>query len=104
MAKKKNILKRWDITIEELTAAIDDNPSLRGMLHGYVAEHHLRKMWFTNRDDVTLIVKQDDHDRKKKGDLIVTYKGRAFKVESKSLQTNSIRLDGDVYRGNTMRR
>ena len=48
MARRKNILKRWDITIAELTAAIDDNPSLCGMLHGYVAKQHLRKMWFTN--------------------------------------------------------
>jgi hypothetical protein len=99
MAKMKDILKRWDITVEELTAAIDGNPSLRGMLHGYVAEHHLRKMWFSNHEGVTHILKQDDHERKKKGDLVVTYKSRLFKVECKSLQTNSIRRDGDVLRG-----
>jgi hypothetical protein len=35
-------------------------------------------------------MKPDDHDRKKKGDLRITYRGREFKVECKSLQTNTI--------------
>ena len=49
--------------------------------------------------DITHSVKHDDHDRKKKGDLVVTYKGRPFIIESKSLQTHSIRKDGDVWTG-----
>src|SRR5262249_7446938 len=93
------IVDRWGISIEELSAAIDANPSLRGMLFGYVAEHHLRKMWFTDRPGVTSLIKYDDHDRKKKGDLVVTYKDRPFKVECKSLQTASIRTDGGVFTG-----
>jgi len=82
----------------ELTVLLDDNPSLRGMLFGYVAEHHLRQLLKRSRE-VTDISKKDDHDRKKKGDLIVTYKGRGFKLECKSLQTNSIRQVGDVFMG-----
>jgi len=57
MAKKQSILQRWSITADELTAAIDANPSLRGMLLGYVAEHHLRKMWFEGRRNVTHYIK-----------------------------------------------
>lgn len=93
--KPRTIVDRWGISVEELTAAIDANPSLRGILFGYVAEHHLRKMWFTGRTNVTAIIKYDDHDRKKKGDLVVAYKGHPFKVECKSLQTASIRK-GDL--------
>ena len=88
---RENILDRWSITPDELTTAIDENPSLRGMLLGYVAEYKLRRMWFIDRPGVTLYVKHDDHDRKKKGDLVVTYRGRDFVIESKSLQTHSIR-------------
>src|SRR5713101_8003606 len=99
MAEKQTILERWDISAEELTAAIDANPSLRGMLLGYVAEFHLRKMWFQGRPNVSHFIKYDDHDRKKKGDLFVTYKDHLFKIECKSLQTNSIRRVGDTFIG-----
>lgn len=99
MASNETILSHWDITAEELTAAIDANPSLRGMLFGYVAEHHLRKMWFVGKPEVTAVRKDDDHDRKKKGDLVVTYKGRSFKVECKSLQTASVQKSGGTFWG-----
>lgn len=84
-----DILERWDITSNEITGLLDANPSLRGMLFGYVAELKLRQM-ISVYPDVSHMTKFDDHDRKKKGDLYVIYKGRAFDVESKSLQTNSI--------------
>jgi hypothetical protein len=96
---RESILDRWSITPDELTLAIDENPSLRGMLVGYVAEYKLRRMWFMGKPGVTLDVKHDDHDRKKKGDLVVTYQGHRFVVESKSLQTHSIRKEGDVWLG-----
>ena len=35
---KKSILERWEITEEQLTDLVDQNPSLRGMILGYVAE------------------------------------------------------------------
>jgi hypothetical protein len=77
MAKRNTILDRWSITADDLTAAIDENPSLRGMLLGYVAEYKLRTLWFTDRPGVTHYVKHDDHNRKKKSDLVVTYNGVA---------------------------
>lgn len=63
---RENILDRWSITPDELTLAIDENPSLRGMLVGYVAEYKLRRMWFMGKPGVTLDVKHDDHDRRKR--------------------------------------
>jgi hypothetical protein len=96
---RESILDRWSITPDELTIAIDDNTSLRGMLLGYVAEYKLRSMWFAGRSDITLHVKHDDHDRKKKGDLIGIYRERSFIIESKSLQTHSIRREGDAWIG-----
>ena len=35
---KKPLHERWGFTAEELTRIVDENPSLRGMLFGYVAE------------------------------------------------------------------
>lgn len=90
-----NILKHWSITVEELSQAIFDNGSLRGMVFGYIAEIKLRKLLSSN-SNVTSYTKDDDHDRSKKGDLRIVYKGHEFKIESKSLQTarNKVLEDG----------
>lgn len=93
------ILDRWTITAEGLTDAIDENPSLRGMLFGYVAEYKLRSMWFEKKSGISHFVKHDDHNRKKKGDLVVTYHGEEFIIESKSLQTNMIKREGELWIG-----
>ena len=85
----KSILERWDITIEEFTEVVDQNPSLRGMLLGYLAELKLEKLWL-RRGGISDVSKYDDHNRKKKGDRVVIYKGKEFIFESKSLQTNTI--------------
>jgi hypothetical protein len=84
------ILDRWEITAEELTQVIDQNPSLRGMVLGYLAELKLEKLWLSG-NEISEVTKHDDHDRKKKGDRVVLYKGHQFIFESKSLQTGTIR-------------
>lgn len=89
---RDSLLKHWDITEDELTAVVDQNPSLRGMLFGYVAEVKLRQ-YISGDERVTGLVKDDDHDRKKKGDLRFSYSGREFVLETKSLQTNSIKVE-----------
>ncbi len=83
---RESILKRWSIDEEILTELIDGVPSLRGMLFGYVAEYHFTRLWL-RRPDVTYTVKPDDHNRKKKGDRIIIYKGRELSIEVKSLQS-----------------
>ncbi|GIK66738.1 MAG: hypothetical protein BroJett018_45320 [Chloroflexota bacterium] len=89
---KSSILERWKLTEQELTIIIEENPSLRGFMLGYVGEYKLRALLMAN-PTVTSLEKPDDHDRRKgsKNDLIVTYKGYSFSVEVKSLQTNSIK-------------
>ncbi len=92
-----NILEFWTITIDELSRAIFQNGNLRGMIFGYVAEIKLRNLLASN-SDVTNLVKDDDHDRSRKGDLRIDYKGHEFIVESKSLQTNRNRtLDDGTF-------
>lgn len=92
------LLENWDITLEELEEAVKENPSLRGVMIGYLAERKLKKMWFSG-SNVEEVTKDDDHDRKKKGDLRIVYKGHSFKIESKSLQTAMCSMNGDVCVG-----
>ncbi len=85
-----NILEEWEITPEQLTKLLAENPSLRGMLLGYVAELKLREI-VTSIPGVSFSVKFDDHNRKKKGDLYVVYRNKAFSLESKSLQSSTVK-------------
>jgi hypothetical protein len=96
--RKVTILDKWDITAEELTALVAANPSLRGILLGYVAEHQLAK-FFDKDPRIEQHRKDDDHDRNRKGDRVVRYRGTEFIIELKSLQTNSIDRDGDTWTG-----
>jgi len=64
------------------------------MMLGYIADRKLRE-FFASDTRISLIRKDDDHDRKKKGDLVVTYEREEFKIEVKSLQTNSIEVFDD---------
>jgi len=86
------ILEKWDISAEQLTTLLDENPSLKGMLLGYTAELKLKEI-ITSFPEVSFITKFDDHNRKKKGDLYIVYHGKAFDVESKSLQSNMVKYD-----------
>lgn len=90
--KDNNILSKWHITPDDLTEVVNANPSLRGMILGYLAEVKLRKEWLTD-PKIKNVIKYDDHDRSRKGDWVITYKGKQFIVEVKSLQTNTIKCD-----------
>ena len=94
-----NILEHWSITVDELSQAILENGSLRGMVFGYVAEIKLREL-IASHSDVSDLTKDDEHDRKKKGDLRISYRGHEFKIESKSLQTaRNKQLPDGTYSG-----
>lgn len=88
--RRNNILNRWGLTVDELTEIVDANPSMRGLMLGYVAEYKLVKMFFGD-PRIAGLMKDDDHDRKNKGDVRFTYRGRTFRIECKSLQSNTIR-------------
>lgn len=87
----RNVLELFDVSLELLSEVVHDNPSLRGMILGYLAEAKLREL-LDKDGKATAFRKDDDHDRKKKGDLVLTYRGCEFRIEVKSLQTNTIEI------------
>lgn len=87
----KSFLDKLSITLEELDAVLEENPSLRGTIIGYLGEIKLRGLLSEN-EQITVLPKPDDHDRSQKYDLPIEYKGHTFKIEVKSLQTNSIKV------------
>lgn len=97
-----DILERWNVTEAELTSVVEENPSLRGFMLGYIAEHKVRD-YLNRQPNLSVLHKPDDHDRRggRKNDMIVKYRGREFSFEVKSLQTNTVRYDSEsgVYKG-----
>lgn len=99
MTRKPSILQRWGITEEQLTELVDQNPSLRGIMLGYVAEKKFHDT-FLEHPAITEKGKDDDHDRKKKGDRRIIYKGKTLIIEVKSLQTAMVKKIGpDEWEG-----
>lgn len=97
---KTNILNEMKINENEFTRIVNENPSLRGMILGYVAEHKFKKMLETKM--FISSKKDDDHDRTKKGDRRFKYNGKEYTVEVKSIQTNSIKQKEDgSFQGKT---
>lgn len=84
-------LEDWDLSYEEINELLTENPSLRSFVSGYTAELKCREMYFAHDPRASDVFKYDDHDRTKKGDIALTYRGYKFNIEVKSLQTNSIR-------------
>ncbi|NOH01487.1 MAG: restriction endonuclease [Chloroflexi bacterium] len=96
---RKSILAQWGITGKELTELVDQNPSLRGILLGYVAEKKFQDNYLSH-PGITSVQKDDDHVRSMKGDRRIVYKGQTFLIEVKSLQTNMVRnLGNDRWQG-----
>jgi len=88
------VLERWGITAEELTAIVDNNPSLRGVLIGYIGEIKLKE-FLAKTKQVDGLHKADDHDRRNKNDLALNYHGHRFTIEVKSLQTHTVKTIED---------
>ncbi|MGB3684945.1 MAG: hypothetical protein WA991_03870 [Ornithinimicrobium sp.] len=91
-------LEDWDLSYDEINELLTDNPSLRSFVMGYAAEVKCRRMYFDSHPDISEVMKYDDHDRAKKGDIAFKFKGHWFTVEVKSIQSNSMRpkRDGSV--------
>lgn len=90
-----SILDTWSITERELTEMVGENPSLRGMILGYAAEVKFRNIYLDGRTDLESW-KDDDHDRLKKGDRRLSYRGKEIVVEVKSLQTKTVKFDPET--------
>ena len=94
------ILKIWGLTFDVLDSIVTAVPSLRGMLLGYINEHKLREMWFPAGDArFQTLARPDDHDRKRKGDQYLLYRGQKITIEVKGLQTNSVKETTDGFSG-----
>lgn len=94
----RNLLERWQLTPEELSEIVSENPSMRGLLLGYVAEYKLRQIWFSD-SRIDKAIKYDDHDRTRPSDLEVYYQKVPVTIEVKSLQTRSVQRNEEGYRG-----
>jgi hypothetical protein len=79
---------------EDLVMSIKRAPSLRGMILGYIAEEMFEKYvpakyGFIASEDIE---KHDDHDRQfNKSDRTIKNGGRLYRIQLKSVQTNSIK-------------
>lgn len=84
---------------EEIEQVINDNPSLRGFLQGYLAEVALKKL-ILEIPGVTSVTKIPDQ-ADQKGDFMVKYHGVDISIESKSIGTNSVKEDvlNDTWQG-----
>jgi hypothetical protein len=78
--------RRWMET-DTLIRVMTDNPSLRGMTYGYVAEHAFSL--YLDTLGISEHFKEDDH-KKTKSDRTFVRRGRRFTIQLKSLQTNTI--------------
>jgi transcriptional regulator with XRE-family HTH domain len=95
----ETIFDRWEITAAQVTALVDSNPSLRGIILGYVAEEKAHEV-ISAYPGIEDLGKDDDHNRRKKGDRRIRYKGKTFIVEVKSLQTHTVKeLGQDQWSG-----
>jgi len=79
------MLERWKLTEQEFTLIVDENPSLRGFMLGYVGEYKLRGLLLAN-PQVTRLRKPDDHKRGhgNTNDMTISYRSYDFTVEVKS--------------------
>jgi hypothetical protein len=93
-------LDDWNLSYDEINELLTDNPSLRSFVSGYAAEMKCRRMWFDSDSRASGVTKFDDHDRAKKGDIALTYRGEQISIEVKSLQTNSLRVRDGVRSAN----
>lgn len=92
-------LERLGLTASDVDELVRENPSLRSFIIGYGAERRLARVVAAD-PLITDLGKPDDHDRRRKGDRLIGYRGRQFRLESKSLQSNSVKEDaGGRLRG-----
>jgi hypothetical protein len=98
MAITRDLLQSWGITADELSEIVAENPSMRGLMFGFVAEYKLRKMWLA-RHEVENLTRPRSHDRTQKCDFRFGYRGQDVKVEVKCLDTPKVKLKEGAYTG-----
>jgi len=93
-----DLLKAWNLTRVELSEIVAENPSMRGLMFGFVAEYKLRKMWL-GRQGISNLTRPRSHDRTQKCDFRFEYKRRGIRLEVKCLDTPKVKPVGKGYEG-----
>jgi len=93
-----DLLNAWSLTRAELSEIVAENPSMRGLMFGFVAEYKLRKMWLLRRE-ITNLARPGAHNRKHKGDFCFDYRGITVTLEVKCLDTPKVKRLGEGYEG-----
>jgi hypothetical protein len=86
---------KW-VNTETIFRVIQENPSLRGIVYGYVSEMEFERHYLKTRKSIERYSKDDDH-QKTKADRTVIYKGKPITIQIKSVQTNSIRFERGTF-------
>ncbi|MGH9444511.1 MAG: hypothetical protein ACRD3O_02070 [Terriglobia bacterium] len=93
-----DILHDWSITANELAEIVAENPSMRGLMFGFVAEYKVKKEWLL-RPGIKNVMRPRSHDRKQKCDFTFDYKGVNVRLEVKCLDTPKVRSKDGIYEG-----
>lgn len=93
-----DLLNAWGLTRAELSEVVAENPSMRGLMFGFVAEYKLKKNWLL-RPGIADLIRPSSHDRKQKFDFGFAYKGEDVRVEVKCLDTPKVRYADGIYTG-----
>lgn len=80
-----------DFTFGEIESVLEQNPSLRGFVQGYLAEIALMK-YLKHIPGVSNVYKIPDRDLQK-GDIHISYNGLSLTIEVKSVSSRGIRED-----------
>ncbi len=80
MGGTPDLWAQWGLTAKELSEIVAENPSMRGLMFGFVAEYKLKKDWLL-RTGITNLERPRSHDRKQKCDFRFDYRGINVKVE-----------------------
>jgi hypothetical protein len=92
----------WSANKREFNEVFNRNPSLMGMMKGYMAEEKLKTTVLEDHPKVENLFSPDDHNRDLKGDWRFDWKGEEhIIVEVKCLQSNHVEkqntLDNDIH-------
>ena len=83
----------WDAGQREFNEVFNRNPSLMGMMKGYMAEEKLKIDVLEDHPKVEGLFSPDDHDRDLKGDWRFDWEGEHIIVEVKCLQSNYVEAE-----------
>ncbi|MFZ0830249.1 MAG: restriction endonuclease [Thermoplasmata archaeon] len=81
-------IEQW-ADLATLIKALTENPSLRGIVMGYVAEDKFERLVLSTLSGATRISKDPDH-KKSKSDRRFVLGGREYTIQLKSIQTTSL--------------